>query len=125
LQACEWLWDVIQIPQMLLHATDPDVEAYTFEMVNLVCKHDALLSERIDTYAEDWKVDRLVKMDRLILKLALAEILHRPDIDTAVAVNEAVELAKIYSLPDSFKFINGILGKVIETIGQDAVPADA
>jgi len=125
LLACEWLWDVINIPQMLLHATDKDVEQYTVDIVNLVCKHNIELSEKIDAYAEDWSVERLVKMDRLILKVALTEMYHRDDIDTGVAVNEAIELAKLYSMPDSYKFINGILGKVALTLNEPKSPASS
>jgi N utilization substance protein B len=57
-------------------------------------------------------------MDRLILKLALAEILYETDIDYNVSVNEAVELAKVYSLPESYKFINGVLGKVLQDLKE-------
>jgi hypothetical protein len=63
-------------------------------------------------------------MDRLILKLALAEILYETDIDFGVSVNEAVELAKTYSLPESYKFINGVLGKIVQDLKQSFTQAD-
>ncbi|MEB3206229.1 MAG: transcription antitermination factor NusB, partial [Vampirovibrionales bacterium] len=58
-------------------------------------------------------IDRLNVMDRTLLRLALAEIEFIADVDTAVTVNEVVELAKLYATEDSYKFINGVLGGVV------------
>lgn len=63
--------------------------------------------------AVDWNLERMANVDRNILRLALYEIYYRPDVPNAVAVNEAVEMAKIYSTEESGKFVNGVLGKVV------------
>jgi N utilization substance protein B len=118
LSACEWIWDVMMIPQMLIHLEDEKVNAYASHLVRRVCEKNEALTEKLEAYTEDWKTDRLIKMDRLILKLALAEILYETDIDYNVSVNEAVELAKVYSLPESYKFINGVLGKVLQDLKE-------
>jgi len=70
---------------------------------------DALIAE----YSEHWKIDRMPAIDRNILRSAIYELLYRADIPPKVAINEAVELAKRFSTPDSGKFINGILDKLM------------
>ena len=67
----------------------------------------------IGTYAIGWSVDRLSKVDKAILRLAVYEIKYAPDVPDSVAVNEAVEIAKTYSSDEAPAFINGILGKVL------------
>jgi N utilization substance protein B len=116
LLACEWVWNVLAVPQMLVHLEDQHVEDYATHMIACVCEHNDALTEKLEAYTADWKTDRLIKMDRLILKLALAEILYEDGLDYGVSVNEAVELAKAYSLPESYKFINGVLGKIVQDL---------
>ena len=118
LLACEWVWNVLSIPQMLIHLEDEKVRQYTEDMVRIICEKNVSLTEHLEAYTSDWKTDRLIKMDRLILKLALAEILYADDIDYGVSVNEAVELAKNYSMPESYKFINGVLGKIVQDVKE-------
>jgi N utilization substance protein B len=124
LLACQWVWNVLTVPQMLVHLEDKHVEEYATHMIACVCEHNEALTEKLEAYTADWKTDRLIKMDRLILKLALAEILYETDIDFGVSVNEAVELAKTYSLPESYKFINGVLGKIVQDLKQSFTQAD-
>jgi N utilization substance protein B len=70
---------------------------------------DAVLT----SYAEDWSLDRMPPVDRTILRLAMYELLWCDDIPTAVAIDEAVELAKSLSTDESPKFVNGILSRVV------------
>jgi len=65
----------------------------------------------------EWDLERMARVDKNILRLALYEILFIEDIPASVSVNEAIELAKIYSTEESGKFVNGILGKVVENPG--------
>lgn len=71
------------------------------------------IDNKISELSVDWPISRIAKVDLAILRLALYEILYRDDIPNEVSINEAVELAKKYSTPDSGSFINGILGKVV------------
>lgn len=71
------------------------------------------LDENINTKTEGWKVSRMNKVDLAILRLALYEILFDESVPTGVAINEAVELAKIYSSDEGPAFINGVLAKLI------------
>ncbi len=70
------------------------------------------LDEVIGTHSRGWKVDRLGKTELAILRLAAYEILKDEDIPKSVAINEAVELAKMYSSDEAPRFINGILAKL-------------
>lgn len=74
----------------------------------------------IDKTAVDWDLDRISKMDLAIMRLAIFEILHEKDINAAVAINEAVEIAKEFSDDDAGKFINGILEKVRKKVVAQA-----
>ena len=75
--------------------------------------------DRIDNiireHATNWKLDRIALVDKNILRLAIYELNYRDDIPPAVTINEAVEIAKKFSTPQSGKFVNGILDKVKES----------
>lgn len=64
--------------------------------------------------SEHWKVSRMPFVDRNILRIATYELLFSDDVPPSVAINEAVELAKVYGGPDSSKFVNGVLGRIAE-----------
>lgn len=75
---------------------------------------DGLISE----YADRWAIERMPVIDRVLLRLAIFELLWREDVPPAVSINEAVEIAKDYSTGDSARFINGILGRVAERVAS-------
>jgi transcription antitermination factor NusB len=79
----------------------------------------------IAAYSKDWQLDRLARVDRNIMRLAVYEILYREDIPAGVSVNEAVELAKIFGGEDSGRFVNGILGRVVTMPGVAEAQAQA
>lgn len=68
----------------------------------------------VEDYSEGWKLNRIANVDLAILRLALSEILYMKDIPYRVSINEAIELAKIYSSGETPSFINGILGNYVE-----------
>ena len=72
------------------------------------------IDDVIGRTSEHWVVSRMPIVDRNILRVATWEILHSEDVPTSVAINEAVELAKVYGGDDSSKFVNGVLGKIAE-----------
>ncbi len=71
------------------------------------------IDEIISEFAVDWRLERLGKVERTLLRMALCELLWVEDIPPNVTVNEAVELAKIFSGPEAGRFVNGILGNVL------------
>jgi len=69
--------------------------------------------------AENWRIERMNVLDRLILRLAIYEFLHEPDTPGKVIINEALELARTFSTDDSVRFINGVLDAVRRTLARE------
>lgn len=85
---------------------------FTREMVEGTCLRRPEVDRLIQKYLIHWELHRLCAVDRNLLRLALFEILYRPDIPNAVAINESLELAKKYgSSEEAVAFINGILDR--------------
>ena len=80
-----------------------------------VTLHGADIDDMLETYAQGWTIARMPALDRAILRLGCWEIIFNEDIPDAVAVNEAVELAKELSTDDSAGFVNGLLSKIVST----------
>lgn len=95
--------------------TDKDKE-YVLHILQGVQEEQGLLDTLIESYSHGWKLSRLSKVDLAILRLAIYELHFRNDIPINVAINEAIELAKKFSGPESGSFINGVLGKISEHI---------
>lgn len=77
------------------------------------------IDELIVNYAKGWAIDRMPALDRAILRLAIYELLSRPDVPVAVVIDEAVELAKRFSTDDSGRFVNGVLAAVAKNARSD------
>ncbi|MBS6610130.1 MULTISPECIES: transcription antitermination factor NusB [Peptoniphilus] len=71
-----------------------------------------VVDSTIEKNLKGWTIQRLAKVDRQILRIAVYEFLYKDDIPPEVSINEAVEIARIYGSDDSPKFINGILGSI-------------
>lgn len=89
--------------------------AYARQCVAGVTENGADIDDTLETYAQGWTIARMPALDRAILRLGCWEILFNDDIPDAVAVNEAVELAKELSTDDSAGFVNGLLSKIVST----------
>lgn len=85
---------------------------YIRTVVKGVAARKAELDSAIETYAKGWKLSRLSRTTTAILRLAIYEMRHADDVPVGVAINEAVELAKVYDAEDAASFINGVLGSV-------------
>ena len=98
----------------------PSEEAvsYARRLVTGVQEHQAAIDELIVTYADRWAIERMPVVDRNIVRMAVFELLWADDVPVAVAINEAVELAKSLSTDGSGRFVNGLLGKIAETAGD-------
>ncbi|MCY4102979.1 MAG: transcription antitermination factor NusB [bacterium] len=86
------------------------------ELVEGVAVHGAAIDELLGEVAVDWSVPRMAPVDRAILRLAVYELAHRPQTPTAVVLNEAVELANLYSTESSSRFVNGVLATVARQV---------
>jgi transcription antitermination protein NusB len=112
LAAMEILHEALNLPSLVMYGEMPDVHDYAMSLMTSVVQHQAELTKIIEACCDDWRFDRLIRVDRLLLLIATAEIKYIKGVDAAVSINEAVELAKKYSTEESFRFINGILGKI-------------
>lgn len=94
--------------------TDKGAQEYIKDAVSGIEKNkDEILDQIEKNLKEEWKIDRISKMDLAILKLAIYEIKYK-DIPYKVVINEAVELAKKYGEDSSKNFVNGILASVVK-----------
>jgi transcription antitermination protein NusB len=89
----------------------PPVNDYTVALVEGVAAHREEIDRLISEHAEGWTLPRMPAVDRAVLRLGLFELLWS-DVPPAVAIDEAVELAKTLSTDDSPRFVNGVLGRV-------------
>jgi N utilization substance protein B len=104
---------------------DPAVEEYARELVLGVGRNHAAIDEVIARYAPAWPVGQMSAVDRNLLRLGIFEAVHNSTtIPVGVAINEAVELAKLYGSESSARFINGVLGRVVAEHAQDHLPPD-
>ncbi len=103
----------IEIAEMAALEENSDVKEYITKISNAYRNHKDEIDEQIKKFALGWDINRLVKMDKDILRIAIAELIYVKDAPLKVIIDEAVELAKKYSTDDSSSFVNGILGKVV------------
>ena len=92
----------------------PDHMAYAVDLVEGGESNASRIDELISSYAEGWTLDRMPAVDRNLSRIAVYEIVFRDDIDDAVAVSEAVELAEELSTDNSPRFLNGLLARIAE-----------
>jgi N utilization substance protein B len=91
-----------------------ELTPFARELAEGVESRRAELDRLIGEHAVDWDLERIAPLERAILRVALYEILHRPDVPDEVAIDEAVETAKLYCGLDAPGFVNGILGGVMK-----------
>lgn len=101
----EWLADGEQLPERAV--------SFAQELVEGVVARGSALDQVIQQFAPAWPVAQLAPVDRNILRIALLELLHSPDTPDKTAINEAVELAKVFGSDNSSRFVNGVLGSVL------------
>jgi transcription antitermination protein NusB len=94
---------------------DPPVQDYARVLVEGVVVNRERIDSLLTAYAEAWSLERMPLVDRTVLRLAAFEILFCPDIPDAVAIDEAVELAKSLSTNESPAFVNGVLAKLLSS----------
>lgn len=89
---------------------------YLIDLGNKIIENKEEIDSVISNHSKKWKINRIAKVDLSILRVAVAEIKYIDNIPFKVAINEGIELAKRYSDDESTKFINGLLGSVINDI---------
>jgi N utilization substance protein B len=91
---------------------DGEPDEYCRTLVTGVERYLQSIDDTIGEVSENWAVSRMPLVDRNILRIATYEIVYDGEVPPSVAINEAVELAKVYGGEDSSKFVNGVLGKI-------------
>ena len=103
----------LEIAEMATLEENSDVKEYIVKIANAFKANKDTIDEQIKKFAFGWDINRLVKMDKDILRIAMCELLYVQDAPLKVIIDEALELAKKYSTDDSASFVNGVLGKVV------------
>lgn len=98
---------------LLAEVLDQNDRKFGEDLVNRVLINKKDLDERIQQRVSNWEMGRIALIDKLLLRMAICELLYFPDIPPKVSINEAIEIAKIYSTAGSGKFINGILDTIL------------
>lgn len=99
---------------------EPEGRAYADELVRGVTAEHEDADRRIQAASEHWRLERMARVDRNVMRLAVWELLHRPEIPRAVILDEAVELAKRFGGDNSGAFVNGVLSRVADECGREA-----
>lgn len=93
---------------------------FSAQLILGVWSHRDRLDDRIIGCSDNWAIHRMPRVDRSILRMAIFELLYCPDIPPKVAINEAIDLGKIYGSENSSSFINGILDAVLKGSGLES-----
>lgn len=116
------------LPDMLPHhfwtgmlpeaSLDPELESRTYaeEIAKGVAADRAAIDEKITAASQNWRIGRMSRVDRSILRICVWELQH--DVPRAVAIDEAIELAKRYGTSESSRFINGIVEQIAKALGS-------
>jgi N utilization substance protein B len=89
-----------------------DVRGFADDLFRMASERTAEIDSLIERHAEHWRMERMAAVDRNLLRAAVAELLGFPSTPRAVVINEALEIARKFSSPESVQFINGVLDSV-------------
>ena len=88
-------------------------EIYATKLLNIINENIQQIDDLISKFAPSWPLDQMPSVDRNVLRIAIAEIIGKSDTPPKVAINEAVDLGRVFGTEKSPKFINGVLGSLI------------
>lgn len=109
---------ILPIMEEILSELKPNRDDFEFAkaLVHSVLQHVDEIDRLIKSKVMHWESDRIAVVDRMILRMAIAELLHFPDIPPKVSINEAIEIGKVFSTSNSGRFINGVLDAILEQL---------
>lgn len=109
--------DPLQVMADRVAGPEPYVlDEYGESLIRGVVEHQRRIDDLLVQHAEGWTLERMPAVDRTILRIAVYELLHQPDVPAAVVIDEAVEAAKTLSTDNSPKFVNGVLGQILAIV---------
>jgi N utilization substance protein B len=97
---------------------DDKVRGFADDLFGIAAERAEEIDQLIERNAEHWRMDRMAAVDRNLLRAGVAEFLGFPDTPRAVVINEALEIARRFSTPESVHFINGVLDSVARELGE-------
>ncbi len=104
---------------------DEKVRGFSDDLFRVACERRDEIDQIIERHAEHWRMERMAAVDRNLLRAGVAEFLGFPKTPKAVVINEALEIARRYSTPESVHFINGVLDGVARELGQGQAKTNA
>ena len=110
-RAIELYWEYLGEPG--------DARELATQLARGCAEHQETIDERIRGASKHWRIDRMARVDRNILRLGTFELLYRDDIPRRVTLNEAVELAKRFGAEGSAGFVNGVLDRIAGDLGKE------
>jgi N utilization substance protein B len=99
---------------------DPDAQLFARELVAAATTRTKEIDDLITSSSKNWRIDRMSRVDRNILRLGATELLASRDVPVKVVINEAVELAKRFGTAESSAFVNGVLDRIATAVGRTA-----
>lgn len=97
---------------------DPEAQAFAKDLVAKAAAHAAKVDELVTASSKNWRLERMSRVDRNILRLGACELLASLDVPVKVIINEAVELAKRFGTAESSAFVNGVLDCIAAAVGR-------
>ena len=97
---------------------DEKVRGFADDLFRVASEREAEIDQLIEKSAEHWRMERMAAVDRNVLRAGIAEFLGFPETPRPVVINEALEIARRYSTPESVQFINGVLDSVARELGD-------
>ncbi len=104
---------------MLIEIRNEKDKQFGEALINFAIANKEELSEKIKVRVENWELDRIAVLDKILIKMGMVEILYFPDIPPKVSINEVIDMAKEFSTANSGKFINGILDSFLSDLKKE------
>lgn len=95
---------------------DPETQGFALQLVSGVRSHLQEIDSLIQSFSHHWRIDRMTRIDRNVLRLGIFELKYAPEIPRSVSIDEAVELGKRFGTEDSPAFINGLLDRIAQAL---------
>ena len=112
-------------PATVLDTQVLEPDPFVVDIVSGVEKHQDEADGLIRRFSKGWSLERMPVIDRTLLRMAIYELAHRPDVPVGAVISEAVELAKRYSTDDSGKFVNGMLSRIAKELRGESTSDSA
>lgn len=108
--------DIMAVAERVAESLNENLNPFTIELVERTCENEDELNDLIRKHLRNWDYKRVAVLDRVLIRMALCEIVHFPDIPVEVTINEALEISKDFSNLKSRRFVNGILDSIYKEL---------